>query len=117
MASIPFLITLPIPVLAALLVHRVYSEPEEAFELLSLSHGDVRNAMRLLMAGFISQTGLLLNSAFTGSEPDLMIGTLVGSFTTVTMIASLLMLNIAARQRHKWYYSFLPSQLKNRFKE
>lgn len=117
MAWIPFAMTLPIPVLAALLVKRFYSDPEEAFELLSLSHGDVRNAMTLLMAGFIAQTGLLLNSAFTGSGPELIAGSIVGTFTTVTMTLSLLILNIVSRSRNSRYYGLLPSQLKNKYKE
>ena len=113
----PFIITAPIPVLAGLLLLRVFRHPEESFKYMALSSEDVNNAMKLLMLGFISLTLMLFYSAYAGSELNLTMGMLVGTFTAVTMNSSLVMLNIAARNRRKWYYALLPSQVKNRFKE
>jgi len=116
MVWIAFLITLPIPLFAALLLKRVFEQPEEAFEYLSLSHGDVRIAMLLLMAGFLTQAGVIINSTMTEGV-SLIAGSVGGTFVTLTMTASLIMLNIAARKRESWYYDFLPSQVKRKFWE
>ncbi len=116
MAWIAFLITLPIPFFAATLLKRIYEEPEQALEYLALSHGDVRTAMLLLMAGFLAEAGVIINSTMTEGT-NLLVGSLAGTFVTLTMTTALLILNIAAREREKWYYRLLPTQVKNRFKE
>ncbi len=110
MAWISFLITLPIPFFAATLLKRIYQKPEESFEYIALSHGDVRTAMLLLMAGFLAQAGVIINSTMTEGT-SLIVGSIAGTFVTVTMTAALVILNIAARKREKWYYQFLPSRI------
>lgn len=113
----PFLITLPIFLLSGLLFLRVLRSPEKSFEYMALSSDDVKNAMKLLLLGFISQTFMLFYTAYMGSEVNVSLGMVVGTFTALSMNTSLLILNIAARNRRKWYYGLLPSQVKNRFKE
>lgn len=107
MSFIPVLLTLPLPVLAALLYNRVKKKPEESFHLLSLNSTDVKIAFQLFGFGFVSILALVISRALNADSGT--IGILAGISVTVSLTVALSILNVAARPPGA-FHDYLPGR-------
>jgi Na+-driven multidrug efflux pump len=95
MSLIPVLVTLPLPVLSAILYDRIRRKPEESFHLMSLHSADVKIAFQLFSFGFVALIALAVSQVLDVGVST--VSSVAGTAVTTSLAIALLILNVAAR--------------------
>ncbi|MDY6777856.1 MAG: hypothetical protein SVU32_04260 [Candidatus Nanohaloarchaea archaeon] len=105
------LISLPLPLLSLLLVHRLREATPQSLIFLSLRSRDTSHAMRSFTFGFITLLILRLYYLITPGEVSIAISSIIGTTTSLSITAGLIVLNIIVRGPQTGLYVYLPTEL------
>ena len=101
------LLTLPLPLLAAVLYTRIKRKPEESFHLMRLNSLDVKIAFQLFGFGFVSLLMLVISRKIGAQTRS--VAMVTGTTVTLTISVALVILNVAVRPPGR-FHEYLPGR-------